>query len=280
MQIWEVTSRDRHDPRFDAPETEPAGSRSTMSDVWGLVSCLNHTQTTLNVDFARLGVLLHIIFEGGLPFATSSAELKDEEQQRRIKERLRSGQLPFAPSLANAPAELKLAQKCLHAEPYMRPLASWLAEQLFEILIRAGATSTSAPPSHNVALGQPAGAESAERALEMLASLAERASKSPQSVVTIRITELDSLVKASQDANPVCAYALGRAYMHNLIKMESGSVQDTLGVVPERVWRAKAAIPYLEIAEKQGHVGAVKQLVRAHKVLAEYYRDLLKLDMD
>lgn len=160
----------------------------------------------------------------------------------------------------------------------MRPLASWLAEQLFEILIRAGATSTTTPPnpSNNVTLGH-----SAEEALERLARLTEKASKNSQNVVAIRIMELDSLVKASwEEANPVCAYTLGRAYMHNLIKMESNIVQDTLGVVPESVLRAKAAIPYLEIAEKQGHVGAVKQLVRAHKVLAEHYRDMLKLDTD
>jgi len=38
---------------------------------------------------------------------------------------------------------------------------------------------------------------------------------------------------------------------------------------------AKLAIPYLESAESLGHCGAAKELLRAHKILAMYYKDLV-----
>jgi hypothetical protein len=43
---------------------------------------------------------------------------------------------------------------------------------------------------------------------------------------------------------------------------------------------AKRAIPYLEIAEQQGHSEAFKELFKAHKVLATYYNALYRDEPD
>ncbi len=34
-QIWETSTHTEQDARFEAPETEAVGSKSTMSDIWG-----------------------------------------------------------------------------------------------------------------------------------------------------------------------------------------------------------------------------------------------------
>lgn len=225
-----------------------------------------------------------MFFQGGFPFAMPSTSLRkdDDERRRAVKALLRSGQLPFTLPTSDASMELKIAHKCLHVDPFLRPTASWLAEQLFELVIRAGAAQFSSTSSHgNLAtLGQATNRDSPDEALRLLASLAEKGRSRPQDAAKVPITDLDALRKAAQNANPVCAYALGHAYMHNLIEMGSESDSGALRIIPDKVRRAHAAIPYLEIAEQQGHVGAIKQLVRAHKILAEHYQRTLQLDSD
>jgi hypothetical protein len=116
--------------------------------------------------------------------------------------------------------------------------------------------------------------------LKALADLAEKARSKRGDVVKMGSSELDPLRKAARAENPVYAYAVGHAYIHDLVEMEEGTDEDALSMTPDKVRRAQAAIPYLTIAERQGHVGAVRQLARAHKALAEYYHGVSKLEVD
>ncbi|KAF2476012.1 uncharacterized protein BDR25DRAFT_89864 [Lindgomyces ingoldianus] len=122
-RIWETTTRDVQDPRFEAPETEKVGSRSPMSDVWAL------------------GTILHMLFLTEFPFSKKVDQAKpdDKTARREIKDLLQAKKGPFTSYPLPMPKETELARECLRSDPFLRPPASWVAQQMFEVLISVAA---------------------------------------------------------------------------------------------------------------------------------------------
>jgi len=76
------------------------------------------------------------------------------------------------------------------------------------------------------------------------------------------------------ESSPVYAFAVGLVYIRNIVETD----EEPWALVPREVRCAKLAVPWLEMAEQQGHVGAIKELVRAYKILGEHYYAQLKME--
>ncbi|KAF4629037.1 hypothetical protein G7Y89_g9110 [Cudoniella acicularis] len=256
-RIWEVSTRDPQDARFDAPETQAAGSRSKMSDVWSL------------------GVFILESFTEKFPFNTK-ADIGDEDEQKRIHELLQGGAKPFDLTVnSETPAEVIIAMRCLAANPFMRPTASWISEQLFELVIREAAQKEVSVRT----ILQQEGPEETIGLDDLAKRITDLASKKKEERVANRTrfeqSQLEALVAAAEGANPTYAFVLGLAYIRDLVQL--GSEEDSLETqATHQAQLARRAIPYLEKAQQNGHVGAMKELARAHKVLYEYYYALFK----
>ncbi|KAF2258978.1 hypothetical protein CC78DRAFT_548673 [Lojkania enalia] len=264
-RIWETTTRDIQDPRFEAPETEKAGSRSPMSDVWAL------------------GIVLHMLFLAEFPFGKQAghANPDDNSVRREIKHLLGSNKGPFTSYPSLIPKEIQLARECLQSDPFLRPPASWVAQKMFELLISVAAKANPDLPlavpllKEHIDMDKPAMDELVKRI-----HLAAREAKiNKKGIQKFAQAEIGKLKRAAEESNPVYAYTVGLAYLRDLAELGIDD-QSSTELIPDKIRRAKLALPYLDIAQQQGHVGAIKELVLAHKYLAEHYHALLKIDYE
>ncbi|KAH0566340.1 hypothetical protein GP486_000276 [Trichoglossum hirsutum] len=264
-RIWETTTHDVQDPRFEAPETEKVGSRSPMSDVWAL------------------GTVLHMVFLAEFPFSKKADQAKpdDKTARREIKDLLQSKKGPFTSYSSSMPKETGLARECLRSDPFLRPPASWVAQQMFEVLISVAAEDN---PDLPLAVPMPRASNDIEKSsidelVKRVHSAAREAKTNKTGIRKFEEAEISKLKRAAEGINPVYAYTVGLAYLRDLVEL-SGGDQLSSELVPGEVRRAKLALPYLDMAQQQGHVGAIKELVLAHKHLAEHYHALLKISYE
>ncbi|CAM1507512.1 Fc.00g071530.m01.CDS01 [Cosmosporella sp. VM-42] len=262
-RIWEVSSHDPQDARFDAPETPAAESRSKMSDIWSL------------------GVLLLELFTGKFPFDTQR-RVDDESERKRIRDLLQSGRQPFAYDVnnGNPPMEIAIAMRCILSDPYLRPTSSWISEQLFDLVIREAASieqSVGTVPTEG--LTETKGLDDLAKSIRD--ACIKKHSKDP-TIEQIRIdqAQVKILETAAEGDNPIYAFVLGLAYTYDLVHLASD--EDALLVSSQEQHQAQCArrgIPYLEKAQQIGHVGAIKELARAHKVLFDHYYGLYRQEL-
>lgn len=234
----------------------------------------------LTVGF-RLGILLHVVFLGELPFG-KKANVEDKEEQNKIKTLLQSGEAPFRRYPTPTPKEVELAQECLRSDPFLRPTASWLAEQIFEVLIRVGAKDIpqlAIPVTTPRPLIDAVEKASIDKLVEQIHRVERQAKAKKGGIQKFTRAQINPLIRAAEGTNPVYAFTVGQAYVRDLVELGDES-SEPLGLVSGKVQRAKLALPYLEIAEQQGHIGAIKELVLAHKILAEHYHALLEMGED
>ncbi|RSL84294.1 hypothetical protein CEP51_004000 [Fusarium floridanum] len=263
--IWEVSNKAEQDVRFEAPETEKIGSRSKMSDVWSLIT-----------------VILCFLTRSA-PFGVVRSRI-DSSQATSIREKLRSGDLPFQPQDVQGHNLAPQVRSWLQPDPFNRPPASSVAQSLFEALIRrATEANPPTPPISDPDIIGPA--ELLRFASDILSKAKVKSSKSkdgkrnqPQTGEDfLDQTRFNALKAAGGDSDASLSFAAGVAYMAGLVNLPSETL-DTFGDAPREVIYAKLAIPYLDVSNSLGHSGAVKELLRAHKTLAKYYHGLLAAD--
>jgi len=86
---------------------------------------------------------------------------------------------------------------------------------------------------------------------------------------------LAPLLLAAQEPDPSLLFVIGMAYLWDLVDVDAESTgKPPSEGKPCEVTGAKLALPYLDTAEKLGHSGAAKELFRAHRTLAMYYKDV------
>lgn len=221
------------------------------------------------------------MFLGELPFG-KTANIEDKEEQNKIKVLLQSGKAPFTKYPMPIPKEVELARECLRLDPFLRPTASWLAEQIFEVLITVGTKNIPhlvIPVTTQQSLNDTAEKASIDELVEKIRHVGRQAKAKEGNIQKFTRAQINPLIRAAEGTNPVYAFTVGFAFIHDLVELgdESG---EQLGLESKKVRHAKLALPYLEMAEQQGHIGAAKELVLAHKVLAEHYHGLLKMGSD
>ncbi|KAF2682308.1 hypothetical protein K458DRAFT_488947 [Lentithecium fluviatile CBS 122367] len=267
-KIWETTTRDVQDPRFEAPETEKAKTRSPMSDVWAN---------------RRLGTVLHALFLAELPFGKKADQAKPDNKtvRREIKHLIHSKKGPFDNYPVPMPREVEVARECLRSDPFLRPPASRVAQQLFDILISVAANDNPAlpVPTHLHRVSSYLDKSSIDRLVKQISCAAREAKNGKEVTQKFAQVEMDKLKRAAEEPNPVYAYTVGLAYLRDLVDLGNDG-QPVPDLVPDDVRRSKLALPYLDMAQQQGHIGAVKELVVAHKHLAKHYYAMLEIDYE
>jgi hypothetical protein len=215
-----------------------------------------------------------------MPYGQPS-DINNKDQQAKIRRLLHSGSAPFTSYPAPLTKELELAQECLRSDPFLRPTAPWLAEQLFSVLIQVGSNHIPQLPI-SITIPQPiiditkkASIENLVKEILQAAVAAHKAKtkKDREGIKKYSKEQVAPLIEAAE-SSPVYAFTVGLVYIRDLVESD----EEQWALVSREVRCAKLAVPWLEMAEQQGHVGAIKELVRAYKILGEHYYAQLKME--
>jgi hypothetical protein len=122
---------------------------------------------------------------------------------------------------AGASREVVIANACLNKDPFMRPTASSLAEQLFELVIREASQNGKSLP---VPLSE--GSENEMKQVEELAkkirAMASERNKrrDVKDPTKLSPSEVQPLIEAAKTLDPKYAFAVGLGYSGDLIDVQ------------------------------------------------------------
>jgi hypothetical protein len=210
-----------------------------------------------------------------------TASINNKDKQAKIRLLLHSGSAPFTSYPTPLTKELELAQECIRSDPFLRPTASWLAEQLFSVLIQVGANHIPQLPVSIttsqliIDITKKASIDNLVKEIVQAAVAVHKAKtkKDRGGIQKFSKVQVAPLIEVAE-ASPVYAFTVGLVYIRDLVETN----EEPWALVSREVRCAKMAVPWLEMAEQQGHVGAIKELVRAYKVLGEHYYAQLKME--
>lgn len=171
------------------------------------------------------------------PFGVTTSGI-DSSQVTIIREKLRSGGLPFQTQDVEGHNLAPQVLSWLQPDPFNRPPASSVAQSLFEALIRR-ATETN-PPTPPVSVPEVIGPTELLRfASEILNKAKVKNSKSkdgkknqPQTGEDfLNQTKFDALKAAAGDSDASLSFAVGVAYLAGLVNLPSETLE-TFGDAP------------------------------------------------
>lgn len=184
--------------------------------------------------------LLSLFTRRHLPFGIKSEDM-NEETRANIRGKLRSGEEPFSSLLGEPDGYsdiLKILIDHLRRDPKLRPTASSLAQQLFEIVLDQAANS----PLETEPQIQPTSPAEDLHALatEILAKAkkakdleASKSSRTKEPAEKIDRAKFDALVEAAQKPDPSLLFVVGLAHIWDLVSLPDTDELD-LGRKPSK----------------------------------------------
>jgi hypothetical protein len=154
---------------------------------------------------------------------------QDTSHSKAIRERLHSGHLPISSSSDEQITEITIAQDCLQTDPFLRPTASSLAQQLLELLVAVA--SEKGPLNHPLELRTNFTGKLATR---ILADAEKKRSKDAQ-LVPVKLTRplFEPLVELAADSSdPSLIFVVGVAYLYDLVTIDEDRIPSRVYQVP------------------------------------------------
>ena len=155
------------------------------------------------------------------PFDSSAETARDPVQSKALRVKLRNGELPIAFNSGDKPlTEVSIVRECLQNDPFLRPTASSLSQQLFNHLVLTA--SQHGLVNQTIETQQHFMGKLEE---QILANAEKQRSKDSHIVPDkLTMTNFQPLVDAVDSNNPSLAFVVGMAYLYDLVNVEEDQI--------------------------------------------------------